>query len=156
MSMAQNNKGKISKSKGGIINLIKNLSDKIQQLENTNKIQQLENNKNLLQFLKQLENNNNLNKNLEKKIIELEQKILSMELQNRIKPVLIHKQNQNVGRGQNIKNLERKLIDLEKKILTKKSNRENKVLNNVINEDLNKIKLKLEKHEDLIKKFIFN
>lgn len=67
---------------------------------------------------------------------------------------------------QNVKSLERKILELERKIQTssvqqapqtsQSNSREMKILNNVINEDLNKIKIKLEKHEDLIKKMLFN
>ena len=74
---------------------------------------------------------------------------------------------------QNVRHLERKMTELEQKNRslelsireiknkptssgTSGNSREIKILNNIVNEDLNKIKLKLEKHEDLIKKILFN
>jgi len=122
MSIAQNT-SKFTKSKkkiqdkGGVINLVQDLSNKVQQLET---------------------------------------RMRDME------------RNKQSNRPTNVRNLERKMIELEKKIkassnsasqtpqASQNNNREMKMLNNVINEDLNKIKIKLEKHEDLIKKMLFN
>jgi len=116
MSIAQ--RSKMTKSKktiqdqGGVIKLVQDLSNKVQQLE---------------------------------------QKIISIEsIKQSNKP-------------QNVKHLERKMVDLERKLSStqrvsapQNNSREIKMLNNIINEDLNKIKIKLEKHEDLIKKMLFN
>jgi len=118
MSITQKNgftktKKKIQE-KGGVIKLVQDLSDKVQQLE------------------------------------------------IKIKDIERIKQS---NKPQNVRNLERKILDLERKMKTSsnstpqtssQNNREMKMLNNVINEDLNKIKIKLEKHEDLIKKMLFN
>tara|TARA_Y100000296_G_C5117352_1_gene228487 strand:+ start:298 stop:441 length:144 start_codon:yes stop_codon:yes gene_type:complete len=43
-----------------------------------------------------------------------------------------------------------------KKIKPTSMNKEVKLLNNVINKDLNEIKIKIEKNESIIKKILFN
>ena len=51
-----------------------------------------------------------------------------------------------------IKMLEEKILKLEKLINTKNT----KSLTNVINDDLNKLKIKIDKNESIIKKLLFN
>tara|TARA_R110002020_G_scaffold306484_5_gene522432 strand:- start:3204 stop:3542 length:339 start_codon:yes stop_codon:yes gene_type:complete len=65
-----------------------------------------------------------------------------------------------------VKNLQNKILMLEQKNRTlenevkkiKPSNNTNntEILNNVINKDLNDLKIKIEKNEDILKKLLFN
>jgi len=63
------------------------------------------------------------------------------------------KQNNNINNYENrIKFLEDRIKFLEKDL----SNGDTKLLKNIINNDLNKLKIKIEKNENIIKKILFN
>ena len=90
--------------------------------------------------------------NLEKKIVQLKPQNVS-NLENKIIKL------ENTIKNLQPQNLEKKISDLEKKIkdLPKNNNdNDNKILNNIINDDLNKIKIKIEKNEKILKKMLFN
>ena len=101
-------------------------------------------------------NKKNINKNnsVSKSDKHLENKIKALEKKMEIKLL----------ENNSLKNLEQKMENLENenKNLVKmiknlpKKNTDDKILKNIINNDLNKMKIKIEKNEDIIKKILFN
>lgn len=99
-------------------------------------------------------NNNN---GLIYKFAELENKVKNLENN----PKNDNSNNPSVNYEKRIKFLENKVVRLSKKLEnvvdnpSPNSNNTN-LLTNIINEDLNKLKIKIEKNENIIKKILFN
>jgi hypothetical protein len=92
------------------------------------------------------------NNGLLDKVKELEKKILNLEKKNFVP--------QKINYDNKIKFLENKVKELEKKIKYikpgKSSKEDTQLLKDIINTDLNKLKIKIEKNESIIKKILFN
>lgn len=103
---------------------------------------------------KKIQNNaelNNLVKNLQKKVENLKPNNNSEDL-NELKNEIIRLKNDN-------QNFKKKILKLEKKNsnLNQSQNSDDaKILKKIINDDLNKIKIKIDKNESIIKKILFN
>jgi hypothetical protein len=107
-------------------------------------------------------NNNN---GLLSKFAELENKVKNLENNPKNKVGNSNNQPPSVNYEKRIKFLENKVVRLSKKLEnvvgkfgnppSPNSNNTN-LLTNIINEDLNKLKIKIEKNENIIKKILFN
>ena len=92
----------------------------------------------------------NLNSISIDRVNELEKKISQLKPQN-----IQYLENKISRLEQKNQKLENSMKEI-KKIKPTSMNKEVKLLNNVINKDLNEIKIKIEKNESIIKKILFN
>ena len=129
MSFVQkSNKTKKSKQQSSIdfSNDIKKLERKITELQK----------KESPKFIQQFSQFERIVENLQNKINRLEQK--------------------NKHYSDATRELENSVKEMKKLKPTSSNSNEVRILNNVINEDLNKMKIKIEKNEDILKKILFN
>ena len=95
-------------------------------------------------------------KKLERKITELQKKESPKFIQqfSQFERIVENLQNKINRLEQKNKQLESSVKEMKKP--TSSNSNEVRILNNVINEDLNKMKIKIEKNEDILKKILFN
>lgn len=97
-------------------------------------------------------------KKLEKKITELQHN--QSPQFSKFESIIENLQNKINRLEQKNKQLESSVKEVKKikykSVNNSENNSEVKILNNVINEDLNKMKIKIEKNEDILKKLLFN
>ena len=130
MSFVQkSSKTKKSKQQSSI-----DFSNDIKKLER--KITELQHKKESPKFIQQFSQFERIVENLQNKINRLEQK--------------------NKHYSDATRELENSVKEMKKLKPTSSNSNEVRILNNVINEDLNKMKIKIEKNEDILKKILFN
>ena len=97
-------------------------------------------------------------KKLERKITELQKKESPKFIQqfSQFERIVENLQNKINRLEQKNKQLESSVKEMKKIKPTSSNSNEVKILNNVINNDLNKMKIKIEKNEDILKKILFN